>query len=143
MVESARDTFEEPQLDSLRCIIRLTIEFFDYLQNGNPALQDIMKRDQHLHGGISRQSDEVELKYAIESIFSGIDAFCNLNSSYSVLVGATKSDIQWNVLSSQTLKDQFVSLFNEFRTETNFETQCRHLLDLFKMQIVFAGMGYD
>jgi hypothetical protein len=34
-------------------------------------------------------------------------------------------------------------MFNSFTKEVNFESKCRLLLDLFKLQIVFAGISYD
>jgi hypothetical protein len=36
-----------------------------------------------------------------------------------------------------------VGSFNKFTLEKNFEKKCRLLLDLFKLQIVFAGVFYD
>ena len=39
----------------------------------------------------------------------------------------------------QSLRDRFLSLYPEFVAETKFENKCRLLLDLFKLQIVFAG----
>jgi hypothetical protein len=47
------------------------------------------------------------------------------------------------ISSKQTFKTQFFSTFNEFVEEANFERKCRLLLDLFKLQIVFAGMSYS
>jgi len=43
----------------------------------------------------------------------------------------------------QSLRDRFLSLYREFVAETKFENKCRLLLDLFKLQIVFAGAFYD
>jgi len=34
-------------------------------------------------------------------------------------------------------------MFNNIAAEGNFEIKCRLLLDLFKLQIVFAGVSYD
>lgn len=144
MVESARATFEEPQLDSLRCVIRLTVEFYHYLKFGNPGLREIIERDQHRLGGIVLPPmSEMERDYSIESIFSGIASFRSVNGSYKVLVGATQSTMRWDGVSQQSLKDLFVSTFDEFCKESVFEVQCRLLLDLFKIQIVFAGMFYE
>ena len=39
--------------------------------------------------------------------------------------------------------EEFRSMFKKFELEENFEEKCRLLLDLFKLQIVFAGMSYD
>ena len=37
----------------------------------------------------------------------------------------------------------FIQMFNEFLVQENFEKRCRLLLDLFKLQIVFAAISYD
>jgi hypothetical protein len=47
------------------------------------------------------------------------------------------------MISTMSLKKQFLSWFHEFEIETSFEKKCRLLLDLFKLQIVFAGVLYD
>lgn len=145
--ECARSCFEEPAQEHLRCLVRLTIEFDDYLKNGVPQLREITKRfhDRH-HPNIQIQPHEVELnelKYSIESVFSGIESFCSVSAAYRVLVGATSSRVEWDKVSVISLKEQFVSMFHEFTIETNFEKKCRLLLDLFKLQIVFAGVFYD
>ncbi|MGA3269178.1 MAG: hypothetical protein ABSE16_20475 [Verrucomicrobiota bacterium] len=126
MVESARSCFVESQLDDVRCIIRITVEFFDFVQN-----TDLDK------------ANDFALRYCVESVFSGIDSFASACAAYRVLVGATDSSLQWNNVSMISLKEQFISMFHEFDQETHFENKCRLLLDLFKMQIVFAGMLYD
>src|SRR5471030_3020334 len=73
---AARSTFLESELDHLRVVVRLTVEFHDYLQQaGTGAL------------------DHTRLTYACESVFSGVDSFCIVNAAYRVLVGATNSRI--------------------------------------------------
>ena len=147
MVESARQFFSESEQDHLRCLIRLAVEFNDYLQHGIPGLQMIAGNYQHAVGGhIQIRPDESEqnaLKYSIESIFSGIESFCRVNAAYRVLYSATSSRVDWGKVSVIALKEQFVSAFHEFTKETDFGKKCRLLLDLFKIQIVFAGMFYD
>jgi hypothetical protein len=34
-------------------------------------------------------------------------------------------------------------MYNQFTQEANFENKCRLLLDLYKLQILFAGIYYD
>jgi hypothetical protein len=126
MLEHTRSCFSESERDHLRGIVRLTIEFNNYLQS--------------FRGDADNVND---LKYSIESIFSGIDSFCSVNAAYRVLVGATSSKIEWNQTDLTLLKDQFASMFDEFNKEANFEKKCRLLLDLFKLQIVFAGVFYN
>jgi hypothetical protein len=47
------------------------------------------------------------------------------------------------ISSRESFKTQFISMFNEFTKEANFENKCRLLLDLFKLQMVFASISYD
>ena len=42
-----------------------------------------------------------------------------------------------------SLREQFLSIFQEFATERDFVKRLRHLIDLFKLQIVFAGAFYE
>ncbi len=143
MVESAKTTFEDPELDCLRGLIRLTVEFYVYLHHGNSGLRDPVEHYQHRADGGGQSSDLDELKYRIGSIFSGIESFCRVNAAYSVLVGATSSKVEWDVTSMASLNNKFVSMFDDFNREENFEYKCRLLLDLFKLQIVFAGVFYN
>lgn len=144
MAEAARSCFSESEQDHLRCLVRLTIEFHNYLQNGAPQLRDIAKY--RLVGDFHIQLNAIdlnELKYSSESIFSGIDSFCSVNAAYRVLVGATNSKVECDMVSMDSLINKFIYMFREFIVETNFENKCRLLLDLFKIQIVFAGVFYD
>lgn len=144
MVESAQTCFSESEIDDLRCIIRLTIEFYDYLQNGNPQLLNAVEHAQNSLGiDIQFQPNEHAQTYTSESIFSGINSFCHVSAAYRVLVGSTKSSVKWDMISKLSLKKQFIPVYLEFTSETNFEKKCRLLLDLFKIQIVFAGISYD
>jgi hypothetical protein len=64
MAESAKSCFSESEQDHLRCLIRLTVEIHDYLQNGIPGLQETMKAFEQRHGVDIRISPhELELKY--------------------------------------------------------------------------------
>lgn len=126
MVESARSTFQESELDHLRCLVRLTVEFHHYLQRATIGALD-----------------QRELRYASESVFSGVDSFSTVAAAYRVLVGSTNSRIEWTTVSVRSLSEEFLSTFHKFDLEGSFEEKCRLLLDLFKLQIVFAGMLYD
>jgi hypothetical protein len=66
-----------------------------------------------------------------------------VNAAYRVLVGATSSKIEWNQVCLAPLDEKFVFMFREFNKEAIFERKCRLLLDLFKLQIVFAGVFYN
>ncbi len=144
MVESARPGFSESQLDHLRVLIRLTMEFYDFLQYGNPGLREITERHQRGAGGhIPIDTHEQELTYTSESIFWAIDSFCSVSAVYGVLTGSLKSGIEWDKIRRSSLKELFVSMFHDFEIEADFVKKCRLLLDLFKIQIVFAGVSYD
>jgi hypothetical protein len=127
MVEDAASTFSPSELDNLRVVIRLTIEFFDFIESAD-----------------TDSFNDFDLSYSIESIFSGIDSYALLTHSYKVLADATSSRVNWENVSISSLKEQFIAKYHDFIEETNFfENKCRLLLDLFKIQIVFAGMLYD
>lgn len=150
MVESAQSRLDELELGHLRAVIRLTVEFHDYLENGSVDIATTV-----LHGPLAKyvtnaQSastdpfNKYDLQFACRSIRSGVDSFCNLSASYRVLVGAVDSRVDWGMISSrESFKTKFVAMFNNFAEEVNFESKCRLLLDLFKLQIVFAGISYD
>ena len=80
-----------------------------------------------------------DMTYMIDKILFNIDSFRIVLRTYGVLVGSTKSRIDWSAVGMQSLRDRFLSLYPEFVAETKFENKCRLLLDLFKLQIVFAG----
>lgn len=122
MIRSARDCFSESEIDHLRCVVRLTIEFHYYLQLACS------------HSYCS--------EYVSESIFAGIDSYQSLTHGYNVLVGALESQLEWSALSLPSMKENFAALFDQFDKEEVFEKRCRYLLDLFKLQIVFAGIVY-
>lgn len=123
MIKAIEDCFSASEIDDLRCIVRLTIEFHYYLQIACN------------HSFCS--------EYVSHSIFAGTECFTGLTHAYRVLVGATKSQVEWRDLSLPSLKEKFAALFEKFDKEEVFETKCRYLLDLFKLQIVFTGIVYD
>jgi hypothetical protein len=122
MVKDCSGCFSDKELDSLRVVIRLTIEFNHYLQLSC--------------------AHRFCLEYECESIRSGVDFFCTLTRAYRVLVGATESTIKWDAV-APSFREKFASMFDEFDRQTNFENKCRLLLDLFKLQIIFAGVSFD
>jgi hypothetical protein len=150
MVESAQSHFDEVDLDHLRTLIRLAVEFQDYLEHGSVDIATSV-----MHGPLGKYVRDAEnastdpfnkydLEYACESIRSGVDSFCRLSASCRLLDGISKSTIQWGMTSSkEAFKTQFTSMFENFTREVSFENKCRLLLDLFKLQIVFAGVCYD
>jgi hypothetical protein len=130
MEESARPGFDDKDIQNLGILIRVTVEFNNYLRSAPPWPQF---PDDPFH----------DMTYMIDKILFNIDSFRIVLHSYGILVGSTKSRIDWSLVGVQSLKDRFLSLYPEFVTETKFENKCRLLLDLFKLQIVFAGAFYD
>jgi hypothetical protein len=57
-----------------------------------------------------------------------------------MMVGAMHSTLDWHNISMSSISDDYFALFERFVAEALFERKCRILLDLFKLQIVYAGM---
>ena len=124
MAESAREIgFDEKELENLKTVVFWTVQFYYYAQL--PCTHRICA------------------EYMFDSIiFGGIKAYCDLTQSYGHFDDATKSRIEWSSISVPSLKGQLTSMFREFDGEPSVEKKCRLLLDLFKLQIVFAGVSY-
>jgi hypothetical protein len=150
MVESAKSCFDESELGDLRGVIRLTVEFRDYLEHGSVEIARRLQQGpgskfvNDLHTASADPFNKYDREYACDSIRSGVDSFCILNASYRILVGATSSKVEWGMISSRnSFEERFILMFEEFTQEGDFENKCRLLLDLFKLQMVFAAVSYD
>lgn len=130
MEESARPGFDDKHIQHLRVLVRLTVDFYDYVRSAPPWPQF---PDDPLH----------DMTYKIDSILINVESFWVVMHSYGILVGSTISTIDWNGFNIRDLKDEFVAVYHAFVAQTNFKSKCRLLLDLFKLQIVFAGAFYD
>ena len=149
MVESAKGRFDESELGHLRCLIRLAVEFHDYLQHGSVDLATRIQNGPLAKYVPDAQSASVDpfnkydLDFACGSIRSGVDSFCVLSNTCRVMDSAPGSRVEWGIISSrESFEKHFISMFKQFAAEVNFESKCRLLLDLFKLQIVFAGISY-
>ena len=125
MVEAGRPLLLESEFDDLRTLVRLTVEFYHYLLGEDPA------------PGV-----EDKTRYVCESVFSGVDSFDLVSAAYRRSPREESTTVGSGVASIEALKDDFFSRYGRFSAETNFERRCRLLLDLFKLQIVFAGLSY-
>lgn len=155
MQDSAKSCLGDSQLGHLRAVIRITVEFNNYLEHGSVDIARGIQRQHYagLGGAETRKklqtasenpSNEYDLGYTCESVLSGVDSFWSLSSAYNRLDGATGSSVEWGMISSEeSFKTHFVSMFKRFVEEAQFESKCRLLLDLFKLQIVFAGISYN
>jgi hypothetical protein len=130
MEEAARPAFDDKDIENLRILIRLTVEFYDYLRSIPPWPE-------------FPDDPFDDLRYKSGPIFWNVDSFLSVLHLYCILVGSTRSTINWNAINIGSVKDTFTSIYDAFLRETIFETKCRLLLDLFKLQIIFAGAFYD
>jgi hypothetical protein len=104
-------------------LIRLTLEFHDYL-----------------HGAGS--GPKLEPRCTCEAVFGGVESFTMVMRGYKGSFGQRHGSLE-DTVSLSFLKAQFLPMFDEFIAEQSFERKCGLLLDLFKLQIVFAGLMYE
>ena len=57
-------------------------------------------------------------------------------------MGQKNSTVDRATISGESLVHEFMSMFSKFGIEEQFEAKCRLLLDLFRLEIVFAGLFY-
>ena len=150
MLQSAECRLGELDLPHLRCLIRLTVEFDQYLQHGSTALATTMlngpyaKYVPNAKAASEDPFNKYDLEFTCDSIRSGMESFRAVASTYRNLDGALGTKIHWGMISSiESFSERWLSMFKAFVQEESFEVKCRLLLDLFKLQIVFAGMSYD
>lgn len=147
MVEEAESTFSESELDSLRVLIRVTFEFVHHLEHprttqltdylpDEPSLREFYLDHPHMF-------DDFELRYAINTIFNSVEFFISVHQAYSVLRDRIDSIVNWDEISRASVRKKFDVKFDEFQTEPVFEKKCRILLDLFRLQLIFAVFYYD
>ncbi len=118
----APPSFDESDLENLRVVTRLVVEFYCYLTD--PQLN----------------SDYTDPRYQCDSAFSGLECFWSLVTSYRV--DDESLELLPVVTSTATLKHDYLSKYGEFMDATSFAERCRLLLDLFRLHIIFAGMNY-
>jgi hypothetical protein len=126
MEEAAKPAFTDSDLRCVHSIVRLTVDFYNYLETVDVT-----------------SPNKGDIRFACESILSGIDSFTVVNNSYRILVGSKSSALRLETALFHFLRERFISIYQEFLSEAVFENKCRLLLDLFKLQIVFVGMQYD
>ena len=126
MAEAAGECLATSEIEHLAVLIRLTVEFHYYLQ-----------------GTSVEQLERNRVRYSDESVFAGIESFCSVSAAYRMLSGSRETTLRWEGMSLSWVKERFNSVFDSFEGATEFELKCRFLLDLFKLQIVFAGITYE
>jgi hypothetical protein len=126
LLESAQPYLSGSELDSLRCVTRLVVEFNHYLQDTAvvPANADATR-------------------YTGDSVFSGMDSFCALSFAVSSRAGFGTSAVDWNrLVSPSRLRADFVERYPELRRSLPFLARCRIVLDLFKLAVVLVTISY-
>lgn len=126
MLRLAPSWCDKSDLDDLRCVIRLAVETFYYLQRAD----------------VNDPQYGIDLRHQCESTFSGIESFSSVARIYKVIGDRSTGLLSPQVPSLTKLKEQFSSLYDEFCHEATFEERCLLLLDLFRLQLVFAAMNY-
>jgi hypothetical protein len=111
-------------------LVRLVVQFHSYMESSDiwPPIGDASFND---------------MLYEIDSVLIHVESFRVVMHSYGILVGATRSTVDWRTIDTKSLRGRFLSTYKDFVRETKFERKCRLLLDLFKVQIVLAGVLYD
>lgn len=118
--------FSKSELEALRAIIALTVEFLYYLKRTD---MDSL--------------DPLGVEWVSESTISGLEFFFAVCQIYRITHDRVGSRLPRSVPSLTALKDEFITRYQAFLEEANFEKKCGMLLDLYKLQIVFAGLTYD
>jgi len=121
--------FDEGTRD-LNVLIRLTVEFEYYLRSNRSA---------------APYTERFVRNYVCDSILGGVDTFVRATSRSSRLIEAIPSRVAWDrmaSLSASSFNQEFSATYHEFTTETGFGSKCRLLLDLYKLQIIFAVASY-
>src|SRR5678809_259530 len=123
MEETARLRFDDKDIQEIRILVRLTVEFHDFLTSTPPwpAFPD-----DPFHN----------MTYTVDRVLFNIDSFRAVVHSYGILIGSTHSTIDWNPINIRSVKDAFVSVYQAFVAQTDFNNKCRLLLDLVKLDCV-------
>lgn len=78
-----------------------------------------------------------------ETVFSGVSSFCTITEAYDALGGARPSQLSSSGWSMESLTLEILARFGLFLNESAFLDRCRLILDLFKLQIMLAGLVYE
>ncbi len=87
--------------------------------------------------------EAADVRYVCESVFSGIESFCQMSLYYRMVSTETLSGVDWSITSLASFRQAFGAKYDQLLIERYFPRLCRLLLELFKLQIVFTGIAYD
>jgi len=124
MAAGARPAFVASDIEHLNGVVRLTIEFAFFLEEFS-----------------SGDRASLDVGYECLSIISGIDSFLSVFGTYNMLRDTEEISVHWFENPAEFQKS-FRTKYAAFLDADRFEPKCRYLLELFKMQIVFAGATY-
>ncbi len=130
MVAEVRAELEEKDLQEIGELVEVGVQFFHFLTARGrwPAFPE----DPFLN-----------MTYEVSGLLCHVDTFLSLVGLYGILTGSKPSMIDWSAVTASSLKDRYLSAYQEFIDETHFVKKLRLLLDLYKLQLVYAGMFYD
>lgn len=114
----------ESEADELHSLIRLSFEFLDFLD----------------HPDLSRDAEEI--RYRCESVFSGVASFLSVSATYRAFFRMPQPKPGLSTIDPEVLTASFRQTCYEFRDEDEFERRCGLLLELFRLQMIFASISY-
>lgn len=124
------EVFDEDDRDKLRTLIRVAVEFNDYLQSIRPW--------PHFPDDPFNN-----MTYMVDTILIHVDSFGDMVHLYGILRGSASSTVNWDAVTAGSIKKEFLTLYDEFLVQRDFLRKFRILLDLYKLQIVYAGIFFD
>jgi hypothetical protein len=111
------------------------VESFYYLRDADLSHYLDLKHQANYEG-------YVDLTYQCESTVSAVDLIWDVAPLCRLTGEDEKRAVLQGTLSSEPIREQFFTLYQEFSSATGFEERCRLLADLFRLQIIFAGLLY-
>lgn len=156
MLDAGGSEFPDSDLPHLRCLVRLTVEFHHFLKGEDilPKIDDERARAlAHVKEAILADFPELKaedlaetaegrLRYVYNSIFFGVQSFVRLHYTYSTMESPRATTLAAGAKSAESVREEFASKYVEFSSATDFEFRFRLLLDLFRLQIIFAVLSY-
>jgi hypothetical protein len=130
ILDAARAVFTDYEVQHLRAVIRLAVEFDDFLR-----VTDL------------EAIGSYELDYLSGSVFGGVPSLVAVADAYRTSAAVRAgSELDWNnftdLRSPQEFRDHYFAKFERFSAERSFDGKCLLLLDLFKLQLFFVAIQF-
>jgi hypothetical protein len=129
VLDDAQSWCTDSGIESFSVVIRLVAEFKEYLERT-----------------VAAEIESDEPLYVCGSVFSGLDSFDSSAHAYRVLRDVEPSGVQWGdpALSRfETLRSRYFEMYQELIGGAPLQHAGRLLLDLFKLQVIWAGTQYS